>query len=74
MNIDLSRYKVIYGEKVVRAVALMDMVFPDGEDCESTVRKPKFIEVLAINSDGNLELLNDKAWRFQFVPILGEKA
>lgn len=73
MSIDLSKYKVVYGEKVVRAVALMHMEFPDGEDCEATVRKPKFIEVLVINSDGNLELLNDEAWRFQFVPILEEK-
>lgn len=73
MNVDLSRYKVIYGEKVVRAVALMHMVFPDDEDGEATVRKPKIIEILVINSDGNIELLNDEAWMFQFVPILGEK-
>ena len=72
MNIDLSRYKVIYGEKVARAVALMHMAFPDSEDYEAAARKPKFIEVLIINSDGNLEILHDEAWRFQFVPILQE--
>lgn len=70
MNIDLSKYKVIYGEKVVRAVALMHRCFR----IAMTAKKPKFIEVLVINSDGNLELLNGEAWRFQFVPILGEKA
>lgn len=67
--IDLSGYKVVYGEKVVRAVALMHMEFSVSE---ASVRKPKFIEVLVINPDGNLEILHDEAWRFQFVPILQE--
>ncbi len=74
MNIDLSRYKVIYGERVVRALALMGIEFPEDTDFNAATKKPKFIEILVINSDGNIEALHDEAWMFQFVPILGEKS
>ena len=73
MNIDLSRFKVIYGERVVRAVALMGIEFSEDTDFKAITKKPKFIEILVINSDGNIECLRDEAWMFQFVPILGEK-
>lgn len=74
MNIDLSRFKVIHGESVVRALALMEIEFPENTDFNATTKKPKFIEVMIINSDGNIEILHDEAWTFQFIPILGEKA
>lgn len=32
MRIDLSRFKVIHGDKVLNAVALMDIHMPDGMD------------------------------------------
>lgn len=32
MNIDLSRFKVIYGDKVLKAISLMDIVFADDVD------------------------------------------
>lgn len=73
-SIDLSRFKVIHGERVVRAVSLLVMEFSDDTDHTETVVKPKFIDILVINSDGNLEILHDEAWTFQFVPILGEKS
>ena len=69
-GIDLSRFKVIHGEKVLRAVALSDIQFPEEEHFTSTIIKPKFLDVLVINSDGNLEILHDEAWTFQFVPEL----
>ena len=75
--IDLSSYRVIYGNKVLNAVAL-DMV-DYGEDFnlergDKTIIKPKFLGVLAINEDGNIILIHDEAWCFQFIHIVnGER-
>ena len=72
MNIDLSRFKVIHGERVVRALSLLHMEISDIPYHTAEIMKPKFIDVLIINSDGNLEIIHDEAWTFQFVPFLGE--
>ncbi len=71
-EIDLSRFKVIHGEKVLNAVALMRVWMQDDMDYKDreTVVKPKFIEVLAINLDGNIVSIMDEAWKFQFIPII----
>ena len=70
MLIDLSRFKVIYGNKVLNAIALMGVQMPDniGQGERSTVEKPKSIEIFAINEDGNIISIEDEAWRFQFIP------
>ncbi len=72
MNIDLSRFKVLYGEKVFNAISLQDVRFD--EDWEkhqaNLINKPKFITILAINEDGNIIEIHDEAWMFQFVPIV----
>ncbi len=70
MLLDLSRFKVIYGNRVLNAVALEGIDFEDlstdmGEKC---IVNSKFISVFAINEDGNIILVRDEAWRFQFVP------
>lgn len=72
MGIDLSRFKVVHGEKVLNAVALMDVQMPDDMDYinRPEVVKPRFIEVLAINEDGNIVSIQGEAWRFQFVPVI----
>ena len=72
MEIDLSRFKVIHGEKVLNAVALMRVWMPDDMDYKdrATVVKPKFIEVLAINEDGNIVSIMDETWRFQLNPVI----
>ena len=76
--IDLSRYKVIYGDKVLNAVALDWVDFGkniDLQKCEKTTIKPKFLGVLAINEDGNIVRIHDEAWCFQFIPIInGERS
>ena len=69
MNIDLSRFKVVYNEKVFKALALMDIVF-ENVDFEDIHKKPKLIEIIIINEDGNIEMLRDEAWRFHFIPIV----
>lgn len=70
MGIDLSRYKVVYGEKVLKALALLHYEFAENESQNETFHKLKLIDVLVINEDGNLETIYDEAWRFQFIPIL----
>ncbi|MEE0200807.1 MAG: hypothetical protein U0I51_09700 [Muricomes sp.] len=72
MLADLSRFKVIHGGKVLNAVALVEIRMPEGmgwEDRE-TIVKPKKIDVLVINEDGNLVSIMDEAWTFQFLPIV----
>lgn len=70
MGIDLSRFKVVYNERVFKALTLVDVVFPENADMGATHKKPKFIEILVINEDGNIEALRDEAWMFQFIPIV----
>lgn len=72
MGIDISRFKVVHGDKVLNAVALMDVRLPEGVrwDDRDTIIKPKMIEVLAVNEDGNIVSIMDEAWTFQFLPIV----
>lgn len=71
MGIDLSRFKVIHGEKVLNAIALMEVRLNNMDYNErKTTEKPDFIEVLAINEDGNIVSIHDEAWTFQFIPII----
>ena len=72
MGIDLSRFKVVYDEKVLKALSLQEVVFPDSVDLEDIRKKPNLIEILVINEDGNIEALRDEAWMFQFIPILSK--
>lgn len=70
MNIDLSRFKVVYGEKVLKALSLQEIFYSEDVKWDAIHKKPKFIEILVINEDGNIEALRDEAWMFQFIPIL----
>ena len=74
MNIDLSRFKVIYGDKVMNAIALQEVIYPDkgypNPEADHLIFEPKFLSVLAINADGNVITICDEAWRFQFIPIV----
>ena len=72
MVIDLSRFKVVHGDKILNAVALMEVRMPDGINWEAreTVVKPNILDILAINEDGNIVSIMDEAWTFQFLPII----
>ena len=74
MNIDLSRFKVIYADKVMNAISLQDVIYDDGDypcpTADHLIFKPKFLSVLVINEDGNVITICDEAWRFQFIPIV----
>lgn len=71
--VDLSRFKVVYDNKVLNALSLMEIVFADNVQMDDIHKKPKLIEILVINEDGNIEVLRDEAWRFQFIPFLSNK-
>lgn len=76
MNIDLSRFKVIYGERALNAVALSDVIYAKDQwpSIESPIIcKPKFLVVLAIDTDGHVIAICDEAWRFQFLPIASKE-
>lgn len=34
------------------------------------IEKPVWIEVLAVNEDGQIVSIKDEAWTFQFLPIV----
>lgn len=72
MGIDISRFKVVHGDKVLNAVALMDVRMPEGVNWKEreTVVKPNILDILAINEDGNIISIMDEAWTFQFLPII----
>ena len=77
---DLKGYKVIYGDRVVKAIALHRIEYAVGEapgcpDFKSakTCVKPKFISVLCINEEGQLESIFDEAWMLQFLPIVSQE-
>lgn len=69
---DLSRYKVVYKDRVLRALCLMEVRFPIDKwpGVENPVLKPEHITVLTINADGVLEAFTGKAEDFQFIPVL----
>ena len=72
MNIDISRFKVIHNDKVLNAICIMEVQMAETADWNNrkTYETPKFVDVLAINEDGNIVIIHDEAWTFQFVPIV----
>jgi hypothetical protein len=76
MIADLSRFKVIHGERVLNAVALSDIIYSDDQyptKSSPTICKALFLVVLAINTDGHIIAIHDEAWRFQFLPITSKE-
>lgn len=73
--INLKGFKVIHGDKVLNALEILGFDMPedfyDGEK-RKQFTKPRFLEVVAINEDGNIVIINDEAWTFQFVPIINK--
>lgn len=63
---------MVHGDKILNAVALMRVRMPDDINWENRdiIVKPKIIEVMAINEDGNIVSIMDEAWTFQFLPII----
>lgn len=71
MLTDLSGFKVVYKERVLRALCLDSMDFSEDFNSEiGNVDSPKFISIIAINEDGNIVLIRDEAFMFQFIPVI----
>lgn len=75
MNIDLSRFKVIYNNRIYNAMALVNMridaIREEEEEKLNPLYKPSRIEIIVLNEDGNIIIINDETWKFQFLPIVG---
>lgn len=72
MNIDVSKYKVVHKERVLRALSIVDLCFGEEMNYEEIIQKPKFIAVAIINEDGNVQIIRDETWSFQFIPIIAK--
>lgn len=76
MGPDLTKYKVVYNDRVLRALCLENVQYAMGrypdprDDDRASVVKPEYLTVMAINDDGNLVAICDKAYRFQFIPVI----
>ena len=60
-------FKVIYQERAYHCINIMPD-FGGGTRAETGFDKPKFLEVVIINEDGELRIVRDEAWCFQFIP------
>lgn len=71
-NISLVGFKVIHNGIVLNALALRNIKMRAKEEGtkRETIEKPIFLEVIAINQDGNIISIYDEAWTFQFMPIV----
>ena len=71
-NISLVGFKVIHNGIVLNALALRNIKMRAKEErtTRETIEKPIFLEVIAINQDGNIISIYDEAWTFQFMPIV----
>ena len=71
-NIDISRFKVIHSNEVLNALCIAEIWMPEdmNRETRATKVKPVFLDVLAVNADGEIVSIHDEAWTFQFVPII----
>ncbi len=71
-NIDISRFRVIHSNEVLNALCIAEIWMPEdmNRETRATKVKPVFLDVLAINADGEIVSIHDEAWTFQFVPII----
>lgn len=74
MNIDLSRFKVVYKDTVLKAVSLINIdISPEEfENKQCGWMKPKMLDVMVINEDGNIRIIRDETWCFQFIPVVNK--
>jgi hypothetical protein len=71
MGIDITRFKVVYNDRVLRAIALMDVFLPEQEENsipQFVWESPDELELLVIDENGRVKRVRDKAEKFQFLP------
>ena len=70
MLADLSNFKVIYNNKVLRAMFLNGWEYGDNPTQKGEQECFKTIEVAVLNEEGQLVSINDEARKFQFIPVV----
>ncbi|MBQ3006771.1 MAG: hypothetical protein IJD78_04330 [Clostridia bacterium] len=67
---DLSKFKIVYKERVYRAIKLWDVNFREGQcPVDVDVCSPKILSVMVVDENCRLLILTDEAWMFQFLPL-----
>lgn len=66
MFIDIKGFKVIYQDIVYKGLHMM-MDFGEKASEQEFPRKPKFLEVVVIDSDGQPLILRDETFMFQLI-------
>lgn len=64
MPINMTDYRMILHERVYNVIQIM-IEFKEPEKDEAP--KPKFIDAVFIDEDGQIKTVRDEAWCFQFV-------
>ena len=69
MGIDITRFKVVYNNRVLRALALMQVVIDDIDEdlSEFAWHSPTILEIIVIDEDGYIKVVRDEAKEFQFL-------
>lgn len=70
MGTDMRGFKVVYKERVYNALEMI-CGFESETQKQPGVSSPKFLTVLVLNEDGNVRMLEDEAFMFQFIRIVG---
>lgn len=68
--IDLRGMRVVYSERVYRALAIIrysSKAFEKGIPQSGRIQI-EHMGVMVINEDGNAMIIDDEAWMFQFLP------
>lgn len=70
MEIDMRGFKVIYKERVYNTLrASWEWGEPETDAIEKGMGTPKFLTVIILNEDGEVRLLHDETFMFQFTRI-----
>lgn len=70
IGIDMRGFKVIYKERVYNALGIVEWeskMPPDIDVRENGIAKPKDLTVAVINEDGEVLMIYDEAFMFQFI-------
>lgn len=49
----------------------IDAIREEEEEKLNPLYKPSRIEIIVLNEDGDIIIINDETWKFQFLPIVG---
>lgn len=72
MGINLSGFKVVYDNKVLRALPLQNVTFGDNDYPQiGKAVQPEELEVMCLDENCVITVIFDKAEKFQFIPIVG---